>query len=259
MSKDPAVLFYTSDFISGTLTMSHEQRGKYILLLCLQHQKGYLTEKDMLNISGTYDEDIWQKFEKSDGKFYNKRMQAETEKRAAYSESRRKNRAKKETSDDDMLNISNTYDNHMENENENENINANGSEIEKKKPQQKKSDGITKALQTCFEDEYKRRTGLDYQFAGGKDGTNLSQLKTKIHKSIIGAGREPTTEMMVNTLQALMTKHNDKWINDNFSISILNSKYNEIVSNIKNRQPKSVADMQQQVNAELDKYFGARQ
>ena len=61
MAKDPAVLFYTSDFISGTLTMTDEQRGRYILLLCLQHQKGYLTEKDMLNICKTYDEDIWVK------------------------------------------------------------------------------------------------------------------------------------------------------------------------------------------------------
>ena len=46
MSKDPAVLFYTSDFLSGTFTMTNEQVGKYIRLLCLQHQKGRLTEKD---------------------------------------------------------------------------------------------------------------------------------------------------------------------------------------------------------------------
>ncbi|NCU31614.1 MAG: hypothetical protein EOM23_01460 [Candidatus Moranbacteria bacterium] len=136
MSKDPAVLFYTSDFISGTLTMTHDQRGKYILLLCLQHQKGYLTEKDMLNICGTYDEDIWQKFCNIDGKFYNRRMKAETLKRAAYSESRRKNRAKKETSEKDVLNISKTYDVHMENENENENIN--GNEVKNKKVKRQK-------------------------------------------------------------------------------------------------------------------------
>lgn len=28
MAKDPAVLFYTADFITGTLTMTDEQRGK---------------------------------------------------------------------------------------------------------------------------------------------------------------------------------------------------------------------------------------
>jgi hypothetical protein len=55
MSKDPAILFYTSDFLTGTFTMTDEQVGKYIRLLCLQHQKGSLTEKDMLKICKTYD------------------------------------------------------------------------------------------------------------------------------------------------------------------------------------------------------------
>jgi len=90
--KDPAVLFYTSDFISGTLTMSDEDVGKYIRLLCLQHQKGHLTEKDMLYICSTYVEDVYEKFEiDADGLYYNKRMENETKKRKKYSESRRKN------------------------------------------------------------------------------------------------------------------------------------------------------------------------
>jgi hypothetical protein len=112
--KDPAVLFYTSDFITGTLTMTDAQRGKYIVLLCLQHQQGYLDEQDMLNICKTYDEKIFSKFDKDAlGYFYNKRMLFETEKRSKYSESRRKNR----------MNICKTYDKHMENENINEDIN----------------------------------------------------------------------------------------------------------------------------------------
>ena len=94
MAKDPAVLFYTSDFISGTITMTDEQRGKYIMLLCIQHQKGYLTEKDMLNISGVYDADIWEKFVKEGDVYYNVRMREESEKRAKYTESRRSNRLK---------------------------------------------------------------------------------------------------------------------------------------------------------------------
>lgn len=126
MAKDPAILFYTSDFISGTITMSHEQRGKYILLLCIQHQKGYLTEKDMLNICNSYDEDIWCKFKKEGENYYNERMRNEAEKRANYAESRRNNRKKKETSNnEDMKNISFTYDKHMENENVNINKDIN--------------------------------------------------------------------------------------------------------------------------------------
>ncbi len=118
MSKDPAFLFYSSDFLTGTLLMSMEQKGKFITVLCLQHQKGHLSEKDMLQICGTYDEDIFSKFQKdSEGKFFNVRLEQEVDKRKSYSESRRNNRMKKE----DMINISDTYVQHMENENENEN------------------------------------------------------------------------------------------------------------------------------------------
>ena len=46
--KDPAFLFYSSDFLSGTMLMTDEEVGKDIRLLCLQHQKGHLKEKDML-------------------------------------------------------------------------------------------------------------------------------------------------------------------------------------------------------------------
>jgi hypothetical protein len=113
MSKDPAFLFYSSDFLTGTALMTDEQIGKYIKLLCYQHQMGHLSERDMLKICKTYDEDIFSKFEKDeDGLYYNARLHQEVEKRKAYSESRRQNRTKK-----DMNNISNSYVKHMENEN----------------------------------------------------------------------------------------------------------------------------------------------
>jgi uncharacterized protein YdaU (DUF1376 family) len=117
MSKDPAFLFYTSDFLTGTMTMSNEQVGIYIRLLCLQHQKGALSEKDMYKICSTHDEDIFEKFEiDENGYYYSVRLKEEIEKRKAYSESRRNNRKNKE----DILNTSKTYVQHMENENENE-------------------------------------------------------------------------------------------------------------------------------------------
>ena len=123
MSKDPAVLFYTSDFLTGTMTMTNEQVGMYIRLLCLQHQKYVLTEKDMMSICKSYDDDIFSKFEQDENGYYNKRMRDEFEKRKSYSESRRNNRKGKTKKD--MKNISKSYDKHMENENENEDININ--------------------------------------------------------------------------------------------------------------------------------------
>lgn len=125
--KDPAFLFYSSDFLSGTMLMTDEEIGQYIKLLCLQHQKGHLKEKDMLNICKTYNEDIFSKFIKDEeGNYYNERLEYEANKRKAYSESRRNNRKKKEetkTYEEDMKNICNSYEEHMENENININKN----------------------------------------------------------------------------------------------------------------------------------------
>jgi hypothetical protein len=120
MAKDPAVLFYTSDFLSGTFTMDNEQVGKYIRLLCLQHQKGKLSEKDMLSICKAYDNEIWDKFKIEDGLYYNDRMYNETIRRQKFSESRRNNAKslKKEST-------SEAYAQHMETETENKTITIN--------------------------------------------------------------------------------------------------------------------------------------
>lgn len=119
-NKDPAFLFYSSDFLTGTMFMSDAQLGKYIKILCTQHQKGHLSEKDMLKICKRYDKDIFDKFKKdSDGNYYNIRLEKEIAKRRDYSKSRASNRKNKIT----FENICFSYVKHMENENENININ----------------------------------------------------------------------------------------------------------------------------------------
>ena len=106
MGKDPALLFYSGDFLVGTFTMTMEQRGKYITLLCLQHQQGFLTEEDMKEHLEDTDIKVFNKFDKSaDGNYYNLRLKEEAERRKTYSESRRNNR---------MKNISKSYVKHME-------------------------------------------------------------------------------------------------------------------------------------------------
>lgn len=112
MAKDPAVLFYTSDFLTGTFTMNYEQRGKYITLLCLQHQQGFLTDEDLKNVLDDTDIKIFSKFEKlSDGLFYNIKLKNESERRKSYTESRRSNRQGKTK---DKIVISTSYDKLME-------------------------------------------------------------------------------------------------------------------------------------------------
>ena len=150
--KDPAFLFYSSDFLSGTMLMTDEEVGQYIKLLCLQHQKGHLKEKDMLNICKSYNEDIFSKFKKDEeGNYYNERLEYEANKRKAYSESRRNNRKTKETYEEDMKNICNSYEKHMGNENvivnENININKNNRKRGYKGEKEEVSDSCVDGLQ----------------------------------------------------------------------------------------------------------------
>ena len=95
--KNPAVLLYTSDFITGTLFMSNEEVGAYIRLLCMQHQKGHLSKEEIKQICK--DNNVFNSvivhFKKDEkGFYYNERMELEKEKRTKYSESRANNRKK---------------------------------------------------------------------------------------------------------------------------------------------------------------------
>jgi hypothetical protein len=128
--KDPAFLFYPSDFYIGVSFMTNEQVGKYIRLLCLQHQKGHLVKKDMLNICEAYDEDIFSKFIIDDeGKYFNERLDAEITKRKKYCEGRRNNRISAKCEGKSVDKICKTYVQHMENEIINEIINEDVNEI----------------------------------------------------------------------------------------------------------------------------------
>lgn len=95
MSKDPAVLFYTGDFLNGCTDLTFEERGQYITLLCLQHQKGHLSEKTIRLSVGSVSVDVLKKFTKDEqGNFFNVRMDEEIAKRNQFIETRRVNGSK---------------------------------------------------------------------------------------------------------------------------------------------------------------------
>jgi hypothetical protein len=158
--KDPAFLFYSQDFYVGTAFLTHNQVGKYIRLICAQHQHGRLSEDRVMQICGDLDEAVLEKFQiDENGFYYNVRLESEIEKRKRFSESRRNNIKKRwdtsvvqvnntsnqnDTSELHMNNTSNTYGDtsviHMENENENRNISlesSNNSEKENSKRKRK--------------------------------------------------------------------------------------------------------------------------
>jgi len=192
VSKDPAFLFYSSDFMTGTFMMTDAQVGKYIRLICLQHQHGRLSEKQMLTVCKKKDADIWDKFQQDEqGLYYNERLDVEVAKRQAHSQKQRENVQKRWNKTDDESIPSN--ENGMQSgitvviplENENENINRTDKELEiiaylnliagtKYKPNSKETKKLIRArLDAGFAvDDFK--TVIDKQWAKWK-GTEWEQ------------------------------------------------------------------------------------
>jgi uncharacterized protein YdaU (DUF1376 family) len=81
MAKDPAFLFYPSDFLTGTMFMNNEQIGIYIRLLCSQHQHGGIIDKLSFNSLVGENHLLKSKFIETETGFYNERLTIEMDKR----------------------------------------------------------------------------------------------------------------------------------------------------------------------------------
>jgi uncharacterized phage protein (TIGR02220 family) len=93
--KDPAVLFYTKDFLTGTAFFSDAERGQYIRLLCEQHQNGHIPENHMVSVCFSLGSPVAKKFIiDSDGNYFNERMEEEIKKREKFIQSRTDNGSK---------------------------------------------------------------------------------------------------------------------------------------------------------------------
>lgn len=95
MNRDPAFLMYAKEWLSGTLELTHEEKGVYIDFLCYQHQNGGLpnSEKKLARIAGLSPEkfsEIWVEIKgkfrlNDDDKLVNNRLEQEVERRKDYS------------------------------------------------------------------------------------------------------------------------------------------------------------------------------
>ena len=83
MSKDPAFLMYSKDWIEGTAEYMPEEKGVYIDLLCFQHQRGGLPNDTMrlakmVGLSEEYFNKIWSiisiHFEAIDNRLVNRKL-----------------------------------------------------------------------------------------------------------------------------------------------------------------------------------------
>ena len=133
MAKDPAVLFYTSDFLSATQGLTLAEIGQLIKLICVQHQTGHLSKKTIKLSVGKVSSDVLEFFTlDNNGLLYIERLDEEIVKRKKFTESRQLNAKKRYKKTPAYASASAV---HMENENENvneienENVNENVNEI----------------------------------------------------------------------------------------------------------------------------------
>lgn len=138
MAKDPAFLFYASDFLTGTMFMTDEQVGVYIRMLCAQHQHGGRIDTNVLQTYCgriTNGDTVMAKFTHDETGSYNERLEIEMNKRkeksvkAAESVKKRWDKAKDQNTYERNTNVIRSVN---ENENRNEDV------IEDKKERAKK-------------------------------------------------------------------------------------------------------------------------
>lgn len=126
MAKDPAMLWYWSDWNSGTVLMSRFLKGCYMDLLHAQFNHGHLSIEEVKAVLGGDFGQAWPSLQKKfsvdpQGSFFNERLDLEKIRRQKYVASRTNNKSGKKKSYEP------TYDKHMkphmENVNRNENEN----------------------------------------------------------------------------------------------------------------------------------------
>lgn len=124
--KDPAFLFYSSDFLSGVQDLTLEERGQYITLLCLQHLKGHLTEKIIKLTIGNATADVMAKFRLDQNNcYFSPRLDQEIQNRLEFKSKQRERaingwKTRKSKNNDNAT--ANAMALPVENEDENENL-----------------------------------------------------------------------------------------------------------------------------------------
>lgn len=110
MAKAPSFNFYSSDFLSQTMFLSFEDKGKLIMLLCLQHQHGHLKKEQMLKACGKISDDLWEFFQAdAEGKYFNEQIDIATEKRKNFINKQKNNISKRWNKFGNTKSIPNEY------------------------------------------------------------------------------------------------------------------------------------------------------
>lgn len=89
----------------------------------------------------------------------------------------------------------------------------------------------------CFEETYRNIYGAEYYWTA-KDAGQMTQLLNKIRFSREKRATPLPTDddSLISALQQFLTSINKDWISNNFSVSMIASHYNEIISELRNNR-----------------------
>ena len=252
MGNDPAFLFYPGDYLRDTQCLSESTQVAYDRIMCEHMRNICITHQQLKFFTKRLNDDevdeLRMCLSEVEGGFQISWVADSIVKRRNYSESRRKNRLKK--GKEDMNNISKTYEQHMENENENENVNKKGNENAKKR---KSKNPIHTPMKEAFLTAYEIETGLEYQWTAAH-AKNLNGIANKIRKTIKAGGKEVTDQSVINAWSYILENIPDWYKGDGFSISVWNSKFNEMISIIK--KPSNNGKQKGATLQEIAKLYG---
>lgn len=193
MAKDPAFLFYSSDFLTGTMMMTDQEVGQYIRLLCYQHQAGHFDATAMQRLcGGNPSASLRAKFiTDGAGLFFNERLEAEVIKRKAHSEKQRDNANKRWQSNGNATAMP------LENVNESVNENKKENDPENKKGSPRKFETevaeVIAELNTLASRSFNPASKVCYSHISArlKEGHSVEDLKKVIQLKVYAWRNDP--------------------------------------------------------------------
>ena len=118
-------------------------------------------------------------------------------------------------------------------------------------PTPPEGEGINKKARLAFEEHYRQVFGNDYYWTA-KDAGAMSKLLQKLRFQREQKQLDVSDDSIIYALCYLLSSINEGWIFENFSVTNINSKFNEIVSQIKtahNGNSRSSYSSKQEANA----------
>lgn len=250
MAKNPSFSFYTSDFLTETIFLSFEDRGKLITLFCLQHQLGHLTKEQIQKVCGKISAEVMKFFQlDEEGKYFCEKIDVAKNKREKFIEKQRENGSKKwkkekfgkDLADAKVMpkeNFGKDLAMPFENENEIEKEEEIENEIEEVKEKDIDKRERKKSPQAevfeYFAKLYKNETNIDYL---GKriDYINLAKLIKKYGKALV---IQKINWLLVGCKHSVFFFSRD--ISD-FNISTLTTQWDRILPKLTEEQKREEA------------------